>query len=554
MDIDSLKAENDKLYTKLSDYEKLTSKSLTLKLRLAEIERLREENFKLKHKLIKFDQLNVKGASFESSMGIIDDLKNQLKHYHALINEANILKDRIKYLEEIIAKDNHLKIKMKDFEKISNENILFKSTIHKLKEEYTKFSYDNQILNEQNLLVTEEISNFKSQIIKLKLQIAQLNEENLAQEYEINLFKEEKIKFNKVEKVFEKKEEENKELVSENVKLSENNIKILEHNLLLLKENTQLNIDLKKLCTIPILISEKNSWKGINIDMIFNDNFIIGINNDNIKFNILYFDKNNIKNSYYVQNVDNLNETFMLQLYERKFHYLNEDKTKKEYDLLSEYFMKFYYYGYLKIGLDEYNYIITKTYDSNILIHNLSNIDKYTFLMNNLKFLDKLQKNNMIYKDYKFENIAWTSDFNIVLINYDLESLQVVSNNDNQSINKDRKKDKNIFNMSDEMLLKFFKIDVNENNSVDNNDKISISKLKEFIDILNIKYSDKFINNLPLPANELIIVSKRRIGKLSPYSISSNLNLDNIYYEEIPSYDEIIGVFEWLYLNEYIIF
>ena len=549
MDIDSLKAENDRLYTKLSDYEKLTSKSLTLKIRLAEIERLREENFKLKHKLIKFDQLNVKGASYESSMGIIDDLKNQLKHYHALINEVNILKDRIKYLEEIITKDNHLKTKMKDFEKICNENSLFKSQI----KEYSKIIYDNQILNEQNLIANELTNDLKSQIIKLKLQIAQMHEENLKQQYEIPILKEEIIKLNEVEKVSEKKEEENKELVSENIKLSENNIKILEQNLLLIEENTQLHINLKKLYTIPILISEKNSWKGINIDMIYDNNYIIGINNENIKFNILYFDKNNIKNTYYVQNVDNLNETFMLQLYERKFHFLNEDKTKKEYDILSEHFMKFYYYGYLKIGIDEYNYIITKTYDSNVLVHNLSNNDKYTFLINNLKFLDKLQKNNMIYKDYKFENIAWNSEMNVVLNNYDLESLQAVSNNENQAIYKDRKKEKNIFNMSDEMLLKFFKIDVN--NDIHSNDKISINGLKELIDILNIKYTDKFINKLPLPANELIIVSKRRIGKLSPHTITSNLNLDidNINYEDIPTYDEIIAVFEWLYLNEYII-
>jgi hypothetical protein len=541
MDIDSLKAENDRLYTKLSDYEKLTSKSLTLKLRLAEIERLREENFKLKHKLIKFDQLNVKGASYESSMGIIDDLKNQLKHYHALINEVNILKDRIKYLEEIITKDNHLKIKMKDFEKVINENSLFKTQI----KEYSKIMYDNQILNEQNLIANEENSELKSQIIKLKLQIAQLHEENLKEQYELPKLKEEIIKL---------KEEENKELVSENVKLSEDNIKILEHNLLLLKENTQLNIDIKKLCTIPILISEKNSWKGINIDMIFNDNYIYGINNDNIKFNILYFDKNNIKNTYYIQNVGNLNETFMLQLYDRKFHYLNEDKTKKEYDLLSEYFMKFYYYGYLKIGLYEYNYIITKTYDSNVLIHNLSNNDKYKFLMNNLNFLNKLQKNNMIYKDYKFENIAWDSEMNLILINYNLESLQSIS----KDIDKDKKKEKNIFNMSDEMLLKFFKIDVNEYGKINGeiNDKISVGRLKELIDILNIQYTDKFINKLPLPANELIIVSKRRIGKLSPITITSNLNLDidniNYIYDDIPIYDELIKVFEWLYENKYI--
>jgi hypothetical protein len=210
--------------------------------------------------------------------------------------------------------------------------------------------------------------------------------------------------------------------------------------------------------------------------------------------------------------------------------------------------MKFYYYGYLKIGLYEYNYVITKTYDSNILIHNMSNTNKYKFLINNLKFLDKLQKNNIIYKDYKFENIAWDSDINPILINYNIDSLQFTS--------KDRKKQKNIFNMSDEMLLKIFKIDVNENNNDELNDKISINELEELINVLNIQYTDKFINNLPLPANELIIVSKRRIGKLSPNTITMNLNLDtyniNQCYDDIPTYDELLILFEWLYNNKFI--
>jgi hypothetical protein len=218
----------------------------------------------------------------------------------------------------------------------------------------------------------------------------------------------------------------------------------------LIKENTQLQTAIEK---VSILLSEKNSWKGYNIDMIYNDNYLVGINNENIKFSILYFDKNNIKSSYHIQN-ENRDETYMILIYERKFHFLNEDKVKKEYNIFSEYFMKFYYYGYLKIGLNEYNYIITKTYDSNILIHNMSNTNKYKFLINNLKFLDKLQKNNMIYKDYKFENIAWDTNMNPILINYDLECLQFIS----KDINKDKKKEKNIFNMSDEMLLKFFKI------------------------------------------------------------------------------------------------
>jgi DNA repair exonuclease SbcCD ATPase subunit len=104
--IEKLKAENDQLYLKLSDYELLTNKNLTFKIRLGEIEKLRDENAKLKQKLIKFDELNVRSASLNSTNSIIDDLKRQLEDYPRLINEINILTDKIRKLEAIIEKDN----------------------------------------------------------------------------------------------------------------------------------------------------------------------------------------------------------------------------------------------------------------------------------------------------------------------------------------------------------------------------------------------------------------------------------------------------------------
>jgi hypothetical protein len=353
--------------------------------------------------------------------------------------------------------------------------------------------------------------------------------------------------------------EENDILIKENIKLSEQNIKFLEYNLKLIEENHELieskQLEVTEEVDVVNKDTSKGTWKGINTDMIFIDNYIESVNNNDIKFNILYFDKNNIKSSYHIQETTlEGGNIFILRLYERKFHYLNEPKTKKEYELLSEYFMKFYYYGCLKIGLIDYNYIITPTYDNNILIHNLTNSQKYTFLINNLKFLDKLQKNNMIYPDYKFQNIAWTSDLNIVLINYDSESLQLIDNNEeNKSVWKDRKKEKNIFNMSDEMLLKFFKIDSKNENY--ENDKTSIEALKELINILNIQYTFKFKNNIPLPADALRIVSSRCIGRLSPGTILIDLNLDleNNKYNLIPTYDELICVFEWLHKNEFIV-
>ena len=351
--------------------------------------------------------------------------------------------------------------------------------------------------------------------------------------------------------------------------LSQNNILMMDLNndlkyqiSILEKQILDSNYELKKLetqilrlseesCRIPINIPDKNEWKGRFTNLIYSDEYneLFEINEKNIKFKIKNYEKNKIKSSYKIYSLID-NTPYILKLYERKNHFLNENKIEKEYDIFGEFLMKYYYYGKIKINGYEYNYTISKLYSTNF--NTLSNIQKYYFLINNLKLLNKLQKNRLFHTDFKISNIGYDTNMDIVLINYDLETISEYV--ENEYIFKKR----NFLKMRDELILKFPTTYIptyviNNNITIDQLDKFSIKGLKKLIEELDINYSFKFRNNLPLPANELSIVSKYYIGKISPYSIYYDLNLECKDYYKIPSYAELIQVFEWLHENLFIV-
>jgi len=431
---------------------------------------------------------------------------------------------------------------------------------------------------------------------------------------------------------------ENKTIASLNAEISSLRAKnsALETQVLSLAE------EIAKLHSIQSVTSDTNRWKGLNTDMIlYNltgsikggesgniwpvismkwDQFkpdlgIIAINNENIKFKFVpngktdqtspILGKGGFTAIYQMVNdYDNSDHTkYILRIYERAdhsgiqnlFHLLNERKIEREHELLSEYFMKIFYYGQLKTyeksfkkiinneetvgytpirGMYQYSfdYILTKVYgipsfDNDSRFHkvkDLTNNKKYKFLINNIKFLDKLQKNNMIHADYKIENIGWEGDeMKVIMIDYDLDTLQLIDLSNNK-ISKTKIGTEDIVTDVDftstywpKYVFKIitrpkFRIELRNNIKVSELIKYSTAGLKQLIEVLDLQYTSKFINNLPLPSSELEIVTLRKINRLSPTTITDDLKLDDQSYVNIPRYEEVLAVFEWLNRNGYI--
>jgi hypothetical protein len=174
---------------------------------------------------------------------------------------------------------------------------------------------------------------------------------------------------------------------------------------------------------------------------------------------------------------------YSIFLMERKFHLLNEPKVEKDYELFSEYFMKIHYYGTIRLGENEFNYIITNAYNNHKSIPNLTNDQKYKFLINNLSFLDKLQKNNMIHTNYNIENVGYDDEMNIVMTNYDLQTILKIE--EGSHILKHR----NILKFRIELVLKF----INEYTIIPNyveKNNISLEQLDKRIKSLYLVEND----------------------------------------------------------------
>ena len=155
---------------------------------------------------------------------------------------------------------------------------------------------------------------------------------------------------------------------------------------------------------------------------------------------------------------------YILRLYERNLdiapiHLMKTKKIMNEYKLYSNYLIKIYYYGELKVRDNEFKYIesksnpdndtyinlipikdynfdytITKLYNTPALdnrnyVNNLTNLKKLVFLYNNVLMLKKLADNNEFHADYKIANVGWEDDklVNVILIDYDDETIQEAS-------------------------------------------------------------------------------------------------------------------------------
>lgn len=260
---------------------------------------------------------------------------------------------------------------------------------------------------------------------------------------------------------------------------------------------------------------------------------------------------------------DNTNK-YILRIYLRhmdypEFNMFDYQKVKDEFNIFKEYMAIIYYWGSiyepgkpipLSNGGYSFDYNITKIYNtlSYKNVNKLTNKQKLTFLLQNIKMLDILQSKGYIHCDYKLDNVAYDNPetMNVILIDYDISTLQpLVPTNKLISFSRD-----NMVNtidvsstfppmyISNNLPLRvplnvFFKLPLYKW------DKYSIGGLINIIETLNIKYNFELISIPP----EL---SNGKVKNIGPKHIITYLQLKNTDYDMIPTYKELHNIFTYL--------
>lgn len=167
--------------------------------------------------------------------------------------------------------------------------------------------------------------------------------------------------------------------------------------------------------------AKDNSIKKLNFRIIDHiENKIITPAFKNGSYTVIYELKN--------EN-DKKDETkYLLRLIDsEKVHLCDLLKVKTEFELYKKYMYSVYYYGVLNVletghaRPHRMDYIITKFYNTNIDV--FTNQQKYRFLINVIQMLLDLKNNNSFHADFKLENIGWDDNLNIVLIDYDQNTI-----------------------------------------------------------------------------------------------------------------------------------
>jgi len=200
-------------------------------------------------------------------------------------------------------------------------------------------------------------------------------------------------------------------------------------NILPIIKNEYLKIkDSKYLLGVKTMIDSPENNK-IKYKFVIHDTINIPAMNSG-KYTAIY----ELKNDY--DKTDSTN--YILRLFQRaptyftdvnKFHMCDKKKIKEEYELFSKYLMNIYSYGVFnvleigKVRHTKIDYILTHKYNSMSNIDTFTSKQKYKFLYNNIQMLLDFRKQNYFLGDYKLSNIGWEKDFDIVLIDYDQDSI-----------------------------------------------------------------------------------------------------------------------------------
>lgn len=293
---------------------------------------------------------------------------------------------------------------------------------------------------------------------------------------------------------------------------------------------------------------------------------------------------------YELKNKNDLTDTtvYILRLYSRDLeisddHLLKTQKIKDEYTSYHNYLINIYYYGEIKyksntfeyvaneedskqdnyvINKDEFkdyefDYIITKKYkmpplNDEYVVVDITNQQKFLFLKNNVKMLQKLQDNNTFHADYKIENVAWENSqtMNVIMVDFDEKTLQVADESNENFIMEDG-------NLTDihffpTYMPQYLLIDPEEEDeepttnydfSPDTYIKLSVGGLINIINCLDIKFTEKSIKLSDELVGEL---AKRKIKRINTENLSTSLHLDSYKYDLIPRYSEILKILDFI--------
>jgi len=257
---------------------------------------------------------------------------------------------------------------------------------------------------------------------------------------------------------------------------------------------------------------------------------------------------------YELKNEYNLADTtrYILRLYMRELliptqdiHMMKHPKIINEYENYGKYLIKIYYYG----KLQDFDYTITRVYNTPEinrlrLVEGLSNIQKFTFIYNNVLILNELYKNNFFHADYKISNVGWDNPkkMDVILIDYDINTIQLV---DKSNLNIITNKDNLVIQIKfpstyipeyikDGMKIKAIPLEQYL--------KYSVGGLYNLCRTLNIQYKFDTIE-YPIP-------NKSGIKILDSKDFGKSLQLLNTNYDLIPTYSEMIHILNWIYKNK----
>jgi hypothetical protein len=361
----------------------------------------------------------------------------------------------------------------------------------------------------------------------------------------------------------------------------------------------------------PIISTEynKNNRLGIKGQTNTNVNFRI-IEKHSNKNDKPIFGRGTFTAVYQMKNEINKSDTvtYILRIFERNTglfydHFMKNPKIIEEFRKYPEYLIKIYYYGQLKIKSNEFEYIKGKTpddlqfdsdndnykllpnlkdyafdytvtklynipkYNDQYVITNLTNLQKFNFLYNNIVMLKKLADNNEFHADYKIGNVGWdnTDTLNVIMIDYDEDTIQEATvKNRMLHLNKQNKQNKvDIIYFSSTYIPEYLK-NINECTLPDNSKRVgypcvipnytpeqfikfSVGGLHTIIQTLDIQYNTSLIN---IPTT--LSINKRGISNLDTNNLENSLNLNNINYDLIPTYVEIIELFDYIRNKNYI--
>jgi hypothetical protein len=141
--------------------------------------------------------------------------------------------------------------------------------------------------------------------------------------------------------------------------------------------------------------------------------------------------------------------------------------------------------------------------------------------------------------DYKIDNIAYENPdlMNVILIDYDITTLQKLIQS-NSAIKFNTNNTVSYIDATSTYLPKY----INDALPLSKWDKYSIGGLINIIDYLDIKFN--FVS-IKIPPD----LSNGKINTLNVSSIIYDLKLEDYEYDNIPTYEELYNIFDYLNIN-----